>query len=74
MFTLSLKSLFSPRFLALPAIALAVIVALAQTASHNSGKMDVAGPTVVRAVNCSAPANAANPACTVAHNDLRTVR
>jgi hypothetical protein len=73
MFTLSLKSLFSPRFLALPAIALAVIVALAQSASH-SGKLDVAGPTVVRAVNCSAPGNAANPACTVAHNDLRAVR
>lgn len=73
MFTLSLKSLFSPRFLALPAIALAVIVALAQNASH-SGKLDVAGPTVVRAVNCSAPGNAANPACTVARNDLRTVR
>jgi hypothetical protein len=73
MFTLSPKSLLSPRFLALPAIALMVIVALAQNSSHN-GKMETAGPTVVRAVNCSAPGNATNRACAVAHDDLRAVR
>jgi len=74
MFTLSLKSLFSPRFLALPAIALAVIVALSHTASHRDGTLEVAAPTVVRAVNCATPGKATDPACAVAHDDLRAVR
>jgi hypothetical protein len=57
----------SPRFLALPAIALAVIIGLAHAQGNQRPGADVvAGATVVRAVNCSLPANNANAACTIA--------
>lgn len=74
MFTLSPKSLFSPRFLALPVIALAVIVALAQSSNRSGAGTEVAGPTVVRAVSCSTPGKAMDRACAVARDDLRAVR
>jgi hypothetical protein len=75
MFTLSLKSLLSPRLLALPTLALAVIVALAHA---SAGRVDAGGeiaasPAVIRAVSCAA-AGAMERACTVAGDDLRTIR
>jgi hypothetical protein len=76
MFKLSARSIFSPRFLALPIIALTIIVALAQTATRNQtvAGTQVAGPTVYRAVNCSDPAKATAAACNIATNPARTVR
>lgn len=54
---------FTARFLALPAIALTVIVALAQ--AHSRPGMPEAEPrTVVRAVNCTVAT--ADAACAVA--------
>ncbi|HEX2216856.1 MAG TPA: hypothetical protein VHG27_09240 [Xanthobacteraceae bacterium] len=75
MFRFSPRFLLSPRFLALPAIALAVIIALAQTSGRSTSTgVEVAGPKIYRAVNCSDPANAATAACTVAGDASRTVR
>jgi hypothetical protein len=75
MFKLSPRVLLSPRFLALPAIALAVIFALAQTATRTTtAGTQVAAPKVYRAVNCSDPAKATTAACTVAGDQGRTVR
>jgi hypothetical protein len=63
----------SPRFLALPAIALAVIVGLANAQGEKrSGAELVAGATVVRAVNCTLPANSTNAACAVADRGAGT--
>ncbi len=73
MFTLSLKSLLSPRLLALPAIALAVIVTLAHT-SGRSGVAVARAPTVIRALNCAVPAGAMDRACALAQDGLRAVR
>ena len=58
----------SPRFLALPVAALAVIVALSQAHSQNPRSAEAA-PTVIRATNCATPAATFSPACTIAHND-----
>ncbi|BAT58939.1 hypothetical protein GJW-30_1_01467 [Variibacter gotjawalensis] len=76
MFQLSPQTIFSPRFLALPLIALTIIVALAQTASRNPtvAGAQVASPTVHRAINCSDPSKAASPTCTVAAAPARTVQ
>jgi hypothetical protein len=57
--------MLSPRFLALPVIALTVIVALSQAHSGGAGS-EGATRTVYRAVNC-ATATAA-PTCAVAGN------
>ena len=53
--------MFSARFLAMPAIALTVIVALAQAHSRPDASQTTA-PTVYRAVNC------ATSGCAVAGN------
>jgi hypothetical protein len=59
--------MLSPRFLALPAIALAVIVALSQ--AHSGAPASDATPTVFRAVNCSLPVAAIDTAaCAFAGN------
>jgi hypothetical protein len=64
--------LLSPRFIALPAIALAVIVSLAQAHGPKNddqaiaGSVHAAAPAVYRAVNCSKPANAQHPQCAFA--------
>jgi hypothetical protein len=55
--------MLSPRFLALPVIALTVIVALAQ-AHNGAGARQTDTPTVYRAVNCAAAV--VEPACAVA--------
>ena len=55
--------MLSPRFLAMPVIALAVIVALSQ-AHSGAPSNDGATRTVYRAVNCAVEAT--NPACAVA--------
>lgn len=73
---LSPRTLFSPRFLALPIIALTIIVALAQTSSRNPtvAGAQVAGPTVHRAINCADPAKATVAACNVARDQGSVVR
>ena len=62
----------SPKFLALPIAALAVIFALSQAHSQNPRGTE-ATPTVYRAVNCAAPATTFNAACAIAHNDSATI-
>ena len=62
--------MLSPRFLALPVIALAVIVALSQAHSGAPGNGDGATRTVYRAVNCAIETT--NPACAIAGNSGTT--
>ena len=62
----------SPKFLALPIAAVAVIIALSQAHSHNPSSTEVT-PTVHRAINCAAPATTFNAACAIAHNDSATI-
>ena len=70
----SLRFLASPRFFALPLIALTIIVALSYTqARTSSAGVEVAAP-VVRAVTCSTPGRAADPACAVANVGASVVR
>jgi hypothetical protein len=70
----SIQFLTSPRFFALPLIALTIIVALASSNARSTpSSMEVAAP-VVRAVSCSAPARSADPACTVARTGNIVVR
>jgi hypothetical protein len=66
------RSMLTPRFLAMPAIALTVIVALAQ-AHEGAGARQTDTPTVYRAVNCAnAPTDSA---CVFAANrETSTVR
>jgi hypothetical protein len=75
MFKLTPRFLLSPRFFALPLIALAVIFALAQTTTRSTSTgVEVAGPKIYRAINCSDPARANTAACTVAGDPARAVR
>jgi len=60
----------SPRFLALPIAALAVIVALSQ--AHSSRSFE-ATPTVHRAINCAAPTSSSAAACSLAHSEGTSV-
>ena len=57
--------MLTPRFLAMPVIALTVIVALAQ-AHSGAGARQADPPTVYRAVNCAAVIN--DTACAFAGN------
>jgi hypothetical protein len=59
--------MLSPRFLALPAIALTVIVALSQ--AHSGAGVPDAAPSVLRAVNCALPAAALQAACRMARGN-----
>ena len=73
MLSLSPRRIFSPRFLALPLIALGVIIALAQTGKQNpSAGGQLAAPKIYRAVNCANPVNAAHAGCAVATGDTLT--
>lgn len=75
MFTLSPRSLLSPRFFAMPLIALAIIVGLAH-ASKNSrdAGTQVAAPKV-RATACqAAPGRVADASCAIVRDDRRVVR
>jgi hypothetical protein len=67
MLKLSPRCLLSPRFLALPVIALSVIVALAQASreTHTLGTQ-IATSKVYRAVNCASPVNAGHASCAIA--------
>jgi hypothetical protein len=56
----------SPRFLALPVAALAVIFALSQAHSQSDARSAEAGPSVIRVSNCAVPANTLTAACVVA--------
>lgn len=59
--------MFTARFLAIPVIALTVIVALAQ--AHSQPGMSPTEPTTIdRAVNCATPDARAESACTLADN------
>ena len=64
--------MLSARFLAMPVIALTVIVALAQAHSR-PGMSQTETRTVVRAVNCAAPSMSADLACTMAGNAAASV-
>ena len=59
--------MLSARFLAMPVIALTVIVALAQAHSR-PGTSQTETWTVVRAVNCAAPGMNTDLTCIVARN------
>jgi hypothetical protein len=76
MLNLSPRFFLSPRFLALPLIALGVIVALAQTGKHApTANTHMAAPKIYRALNCANPANAMQAACAIAADDtIRHVR
>ena len=63
--------MLSPRFLAMPVIALAVIVALSQAHSGASGPETA--PVVFRAVNCSLPSATLEAACTLAGQGGATI-
>jgi hypothetical protein len=65
---------FTPRALALPALALAVIFALAQAHGPVATQDVTVTPTVYRAVNCAAPAKTLDASCTLAGSDLTIVR
>jgi hypothetical protein len=56
----------SPRFVALPAAALAIIVGLAQAHSQGSGKPGTPEITVHQVTSCTASANTLVPTCAVA--------
>ena len=59
--------MLTARFIALPAIALTVIVALAQ--AHSRPGMSPTEPrTVYRAVNCTVPTASLDATCTLARN------
>ncbi len=63
--------LLTPRFLALPVIALAVIVGLAQAhgpSINKSADMVASAPSVYRVVNCANPDNAHAPQCALARS------
>lgn len=75
MFQLSPRTLLSPRFLALPIIALTIIVALAQTSRNPTiAGAQIAGPTVHRVINCADPAKATVAACNIARDQGSAVR
>ena len=63
----------SPRFLALPMGALAVIIALSQVHGGQNSRSAEVVPTVHRATNCAAPTNTFTAACAIAHNDSATI-
>jgi len=64
--------LLSPRYIALPAIALAVIVSLAQahgpklSEQKSAGMIQAAAPAVYKVVNCANPDNARHAQCSFA--------
>jgi hypothetical protein len=62
--------MLSLRFLAMPVIALAVIVALSQAHSGAPGNSEGATRTVYRAVNCAIEST--NPTCAIAGNNGAT--
>ncbi|MPZ38261.1 MAG: hypothetical protein GEU95_09355 [Rhizobiales bacterium] len=59
--------MLTARFIAMPAIALTVIVALAQAHSR-PGMTQTETRTVYRAVNCAVPAASADATCILAGN------
>jgi hypothetical protein len=56
----------SPRYVALPAAALAIIIGLAQAHSQGTGQAGTPEPSVHRVTSCTAPANTLVTACAVA--------
>jgi hypothetical protein len=67
--------MLSPRFFALPVIALAIIIALAQasnTQTRSTGT-EMAAPKL-RATTCTTPARTAEAACAVARDGTSLVR
>ena len=62
----------SPRYVALPAAALAIIVGLAQ-AHQGAGQAGTPEPSVHQVTSCTAPANTLVTACAVADADGATV-
>ena len=56
----------SPRYVALPAAALAIIVGLAQARGQGTGQTGTPENDVHQVTSCTAPANTLVAACTVA--------
>ena len=56
----------SPRYVALPAAALAIIVGLAQAHSQGTGQTGTPENGVYQVTSCTAPANTLVTACAVA--------
>jgi hypothetical protein len=56
----------SPRYVALPAAALAIIVGLAQAQHQGTGSAGTPEPSVHQVTSCTAPANTLVSACAVA--------
>jgi hypothetical protein len=73
MFKLSPRLFLSPRFLALPAIAVTVIVALAQTHRNQPIRTELTS-SVVRATTCASPGKAVEPSCAIARDTNLLVR
>ena len=69
MIKFSPRFLLSPRFFALPLLALCVIVALAQATANKPKAGAVAATKVERAVNCAA-ANPTDSRCAIAGGDV----
>ena len=63
--------MLSPRFLALPVIALTVIVALSQ--AHSGASAPDVAPSVLRAVSCAMPSAAFEAACATAGTSGATI-
>lgn len=72
---LSPRSLLSPRFFAMPLIAVAIIIGLAH-ASHTSRTADtqVAAPKVKATVCQVAPGRTADASCAIVRDETRVVR
>jgi len=66
-------TLLSPRFLALPVAALAVIVALSQAHSNAGSRSAEIVPSVERVTNCATPSNTWMTGCAVATASGATV-
>lgn len=64
--------MLTARFIAMPAIALAVIVGLAQ-AHSGTGTSQTDTRTVYRAVNCAMQAPSTDPTCAIAGNATATM-
>ena len=63
----------SPRYVALPAAALAIIVGLAQARSQGTGQTGTPENGVHQVTSCTAPANTLVAACAVADGAGATV-
>lgn len=74
MLNLSPRFLLSPRFFALPLIAIAVLIGLAQASNRTAPTGNQAAAPIVRATTCATAGKAADAACATVRDDTRMVR